>query len=36
MSKQEQINFDKIPLFRDPEIEGNLDILNDAGQETTE
>ena len=33
---QEQIDFDKLSLFRDPEIEGNLDILNDAGQETTE
>jgi len=33
---QEQIDFDKLSLFRDPEIEGNLDILNDAGQETTD
>jgi len=33
---QEQIDFDNLSLFRDPEIEGNLDILNDAGQETTE
>ena len=33
---QEQIAFDKLSLFRDSEIEGNLDILNDAGQETTD
>jgi len=33
---QEQIAFDKLSLLRDSELEGSLDILNDAGQETTE
>jgi hypothetical protein len=32
---QEQIDFDKLSLFRDQEIEGDLDINNDDGQETT-